>query len=121
MEPTHNREREAREYLEKYKIMELLNLLTSALLFYRPENPREYLINTLERMRIAQLTGVSFPFFMNTTNIVAMFEMIDSSSRGIISSAQYKEALKALGLYKGDDDLKDDGCGITLEKFKEEV
>ncbi|XP_049750447.1 EF-hand calcium-binding domain-containing protein 10 isoform X2 [Elephas maximus indicus] len=36
MEPSRNREREAREYLEKHKIMEFLNLLTSALLFFRP-------------------------------------------------------------------------------------
>ncbi|XP_023592830.1 EF-hand calcium-binding domain-containing protein 10 isoform X3 [Trichechus manatus latirostris] len=36
MEASRNREREAKEYLEKHKIMELLNLLTSALLFCRP-------------------------------------------------------------------------------------
>ncbi|KAM9216310.1 EF-hand calcium-binding domain-containing protein 10 [Dugong dugon] len=121
MEASRNREREAKEYLEKHKIMELLNLLTSALLFCRPGKPREYLIATLERLRIAQVTGVAFSFFMDNTNIVAMFEMLDSSNRGTISFVQYKEALKTLGLCTADEVLKDDGHAITLEKFRNEV
>ncbi|XP_042637343.1 EF-hand calcium-binding domain-containing protein 10 [Orycteropus afer afer] len=121
MEPCRDRELKAREYLEKHKIMELLNLLTSALLFFRPRKPRDYLIATLERLRIAQVTGVSFPIFMDNTNIVAMFEMMDSSNRGIISFVQYKEALKSLGLCSENEVLKDDGHVITLEKFRKEV
>ncbi|XP_017730131.1 PREDICTED: EF-hand calcium-binding domain-containing protein 10-like [Rhinopithecus bieti] len=83
--------------------------------------PREYLISLLERLRIAKVTGVAFPFFMDNSNIVAMFEMMDSSGRGTISFVQYKEALKTLGLCTEDGDLKDDGHIITLDKFKEEV
>ncbi|XP_033048413.1 EF-hand calcium-binding domain-containing protein 10 isoform X2 [Trachypithecus francoisi] len=85
------------------------------------EKPREYLISLLERLRIAKVTGVAFPFFMDNSNIVAMFEMMDSSGRGTISFVQYKEALKTLGLCTEDGDLKDDGHIITLDKFKEEV
>ncbi|XP_015090041.1 EF-hand calcium-binding domain-containing protein 10 [Vicugna pacos] len=121
MEANSSRELEARNYLEKHQIMELLNFLTSALLFFRPEKPREYLISILERLRIAKLTGVAFPFFMDNSNIVAMFEMMDSSNKGIISFIQYKEALKTLGLCTADEVLKDDGHGITLEKFRREV
>ncbi|XP_075389057.1 EF-hand calcium-binding domain-containing protein 10-like [Tenrec ecaudatus] len=121
MEPGHHREREAKEYLEKHKIMELLTLLTSTLLFFRPEKPREFLIMMLERMRIAKVTGVTFPFFMDATNIVAMFEMLDSANKGSISFVQYKEALKTLGLYNEKEVLKDDGHVVTLEKFKKEV
>ncbi|KAB1276133.1 EF-hand calcium-binding domain-containing protein 10 [Camelus dromedarius] len=116
-----SRELEARNYLEKHQIIELLNFLTSALLFFRPEKPREYLISILEQLRIAKLTGVAFPFFMDNSNIVAMFEMMDSSNKGIISFIQYKEALKTLGLCTADEVLKDDGHGITLEKFRREV
>uniref|UniRef100_A0A5F9CBC2 EF-hand calcium binding domain 10 n=1 Tax=Oryctolagus cuniculus TaxID=9986 RepID=A0A5F9CBC2_RABIT len=36
MEGAGSRERQAREYLEKHRIMELLNHLTSVLLFFRP-------------------------------------------------------------------------------------
>jgi hypothetical protein len=55
------------------------------------ENPREYLISLLERLRIAKLTDVAIPFFMDNSNIVAMFEMMDSSGKGTISFVQYKE------------------------------
>ncbi|XP_028014582.1 EF-hand calcium-binding domain-containing protein 10 [Eptesicus fuscus] len=117
----HSRELQARKYLEKHRIMELLNHLTSNLLFYQPSKPREYLISLLERLRIAKITGVAFPFFMDHTNIVSMFEMMDSARRGSITFVQYKGALENLGLSTEDEDSKDDGHGITLDKFKHEV
>ncbi|XP_005343920.1 EF-hand calcium-binding domain-containing protein 10 [Microtus ochrogaster] len=114
-------ELQAKEYLEKHRIMELLSQLTSFLLFDRPNKPREYLITLLERLKIAKLTGVAFPFFMENSNIVSMFEMMDSSGRGCISFVQYKEALKNLGLCTADEVLHDDGHIITLDKFRDEV
>uniref|UniRef100_A0A8C6B2E2 EF-hand calcium binding domain 10 n=1 Tax=Monodon monoceros TaxID=40151 RepID=A0A8C6B2E2_MONMO len=66
MEANSSRELEARNYLEKHRIMELLTYLASALLFFRP-------------------------------------------------------ALKTLGLCTADEVLKDDGHGITCEKFMCEV
>ncbi|XP_022371180.1 EF-hand calcium-binding domain-containing protein 10-like [Enhydra lutris kenyoni] len=116
-----SRELEARNYLEKHRIMELLNYLTSTLLFFRPEKPREYLISILERLRIAKVTGVAFPFFMDHSNIVSMFEMMDTSHKGTISFVQYREGLKTLGLLDEDEVLQDDGHVITLEKFRSEV
>ncbi|XP_004402540.1 PREDICTED: EF-hand calcium-binding domain-containing protein 10-like isoform X2 [Odobenus rosmarus divergens] len=121
MQAGGNRELEAKNYLEKHQIMELLNYLTSALLFSRPEKPREYLISLLEQLRIAKITGVAFPFFMDHSNIVSMFEMMDTSNKGTISFVQYKEGLKTLGLLNEDEVLKDDGHVITLEKFRSEV
>nr|KAF6418274.1 EF-hand calcium binding domain 10 [Rousettus aegyptiacus] len=121
MEACSSRELEARNYLEKHRIMELLNYLTSSLVFHQPEKPREYLVALLERLRIAKVTGLAFPFFMDHSNVVAMFEMMDSSNKGTISFVQYKEALNTLGLCTADEVLKDDGCGITLDKFRLEV
>ncbi|XP_066898923.1 pseudouridylate synthase 7 homolog isoform X6 [Kogia breviceps] len=121
MEANSSRELEARNYLEKHRIMELLTSLASALLFFRPEKPREYLISILERLRTAKVSGVAFPFFMDNSNIAAMFQMLDSSNKGSISFIQYKEALKTLGLCTADEVLKDDGHGITCEKFMREV
>ncbi|XP_038192819.1 EF-hand calcium-binding domain-containing protein 10 isoform X1 [Arvicola amphibius] len=85
------------------------------------EKPREYLISLLERLRIAKVTGIAYPFFMENSNIVSMFEMMDSHGRGCISFVQYKEALKNLGLCTADEVLNDDGHLITLEKFRDEV
>ncbi|XP_004839750.1 EF-hand calcium-binding domain-containing protein 10-like isoform X2 [Heterocephalus glaber] len=121
MEAVESRELQARNYLEKHRIMELLNHLTSVLLFIRPPKPREYLISLLERLRLAKATGIRFPFFMNNSNIVAMFDMMDPSGKGTISFAQYKEALKNLDLCTADEVLNDDGHIITLDKFRDEV
>ncbi|XP_040328829.1 EF-hand calcium-binding domain-containing protein 10 isoform X1 [Herpailurus yagouaroundi] len=121
MQARGNREQEARDYLEKHRIMELLNYLTSTLLFFRPEKPREYLISVLEQLRIAKMTGLAFPFFMDHSNIVSMFEMMDTSNKGTISFVQYREALKTLGLLTADEVLKDDGHAVTLDKFRREV
>lgn len=85
------------------------------------EKPRQYLISILERLRIAKIAGVALPFFMDNSNIAAMFEMLDSSNRGTISLTQYKEALKTLGLCTADEVFKDDGHGIPFEKFRHEV
>uniref|UniRef100_A0AC11DCH6 Uncharacterized protein n=1 Tax=Ovis aries TaxID=9940 RepID=A0AC11DCH6_SHEEP len=85
------------------------------------ERPREYLISILERLRIAKLSGVALPFFMDNSNIASMFEMLDSSNKGSISFVQYKEALKTLGLYTEGEVLKDDGHGVTFEQFRNEV
>ncbi|CAO2586108.1 EF-hand calcium-binding domain-containing protein 10 [Lemmus lemmus] len=121
MNTAGDRELQAKEYLEKHRIMELLSQLTSFLLFERPKKPREYLISLLDRLRIAKAKGIAFPLFMENSNIVSMFEMMDSSSRGCISFVQYKEALKNLGLCTADEVLHDDGHLITLEKFRDEV
>ncbi|XP_045049652.2 EF-hand calcium-binding domain-containing protein 10 isoform X2 [Desmodus rotundus] len=116
-----SRELQARNYLKKHRIMELLNYLTSSLLFFQPDKPKDYLVSLLERLRIAKITGVAFPVFMDHSNIVSMFEMIDTSKKGTISFVQYKEALNTLGLCTPDEALKDDGHGITLDKFRNEV
>lgn len=42
MQAGGSRELEARNYLEKHRIMELLNYLTSALLFFRPGKSLAY-------------------------------------------------------------------------------
>lgn len=85
------------------------------------EKPRDYLITLLERLRIAKETGIAFPFFMDNSNIVAMFEMMDSAGRGAISFVQYKEALKTLGLCTADEVLKGEGHIVTLDQFRDEV
>lgn len=77
--------------------MTIMTYLTYSLISYKnwnysfTEKPREYLVALLERLRIAKVTGLAFPFFMDHSNVVAMFEMMDSSNKGTISFVQYKE------------------------------
>ncbi|XP_060052376.1 EF-hand calcium-binding domain-containing protein 10 isoform X2 [Erinaceus europaeus] len=87
----------------------------------KAKNPRNYLIALLERIKIAKLTGATFPNFMDHINISSMFGMMDTSNTGTISFVQYTEVLKTLGLCTEDEVIEDDGSLITLEKFSSEV
>ncbi|CAM2098574.1 EF-hand calcium-binding domain-containing protein 10 [Lepidochelys kempii] len=113
-------EQQGREYLERYKIPELLHNLSALLLYHRPERPREFLIHALERVKLAKLTDAEYPYLVDESNLDAMFEMLDTASQGYITLVQYKGALKTLGLSTQDLPYEEDAT-ITLEIFKKEV
>ncbi|KAI1882132.1 hypothetical protein AGOR_G00247530 [Albula goreensis] len=92
------REKEAANYLEKHKIPELMNNLTSMLCFHRPENPREFLITQLELMKAARLQAMDCPCLFNESNLDAVFGILDPVKQGYITLSQYKEALTTLGI-----------------------
>ncbi|XP_036375694.1 EF-hand calcium-binding domain-containing protein 10 [Megalops cyprinoides] len=92
------REKEAAAYLEKHKIPELMDNLTSLLFFHRPENPREFLITQLEMLRTSKLQQVDCPCLFNESNLDAVFGILDPVNQGYISLGQYKEALITLGI-----------------------
>ncbi|KAG5198576.1 hypothetical protein JEQ12_007172 [Ovis aries] len=108
---------------QKHKMCQILTFPSAfAEIWTQPtERLREYLMSILERLRIAKLSGVGLPLFMDKSNIASMFEMLDSSNKGSLSSVQYKEALKTLGLCTADEVLKDDGHGVTFKKFRNET
>ncbi|XP_008109768.1 EF-hand calcium-binding domain-containing protein 10 [Anolis carolinensis] len=115
-----DREEEGREYLAQYKIPELLHTLTALLLFYRPDRPREFLIRTLEKIKLAKLTNSEYPCLMEESNLDTMFGMLDVEGRGTINLAQYKGALEALGLSSEDEPYQETDL-ITQNVFKENV
>ncbi|KAL7976279.1 hypothetical protein Chor_002498 [Crotalus horridus] len=85
-----DRETEGRVYLAQHKIPELLYSLTSLLLYHRPERPREFLIKTLEKVKIAKESSADYPNLMDESNLDAMFDMIDVGGEGYINVVQYK-------------------------------
>ncbi|XP_025953462.1 EF-hand calcium-binding domain-containing protein 10 [Dromaius novaehollandiae] len=113
-------EQRGREYLERHRIPELLRSLCALLLYHRPEKPREFLIQVLERVMAGKRGEGEYPCLMDDSNLTAMFEMMDVVGQGYITAAQYREALRTLGLstegLQADDDVH-----ITLDAFKEEV
>ncbi|XP_058045752.1 EF-hand calcium-binding domain-containing protein 10 [Ahaetulla prasina] len=115
-----DRETEGREYLAQHKIPELLYTLTSLLLYHRPERPREFLIKTLEKVKIAKATSDDYPNLMDESNLDAMFDMIDIGGEGYINVVQYKGALESLGLNSQDVTYKENDV-ITSKVFKENV
>ncbi|KAK2867336.1 hypothetical protein Q8A67_025453 [Cirrhinus molitorella] len=92
------REQEAAEYLDKHKIIELTDNLTSMLFFYRPDRPREFLIDQLEKLKVSKVGPGNPPCLFNESNLDALFGILDPSHQGFITSNQYKEALKTLGI-----------------------
>ncbi|KAL7867907.1 hypothetical protein SRHO_G00092910 [Serrasalmus rhombeus] len=92
------REEETAEYLRNHKIVELMNNLTSMLFFYRPERPKEFLISQLEQMKASRDHAVDSPCLFDNSNLDAVVGILDPANQGHITYAQYKEALKTLGI-----------------------
>ncbi|XP_037243787.1 EF-hand calcium-binding domain-containing protein 10 [Falco biarmicus] len=113
-------EQQGREYLRRHRIPELLQRLGALLLYHRPERPREFLIQALERVKAAERAEGEYPYLMDEANLAAMFSLLDVVGQGCIRPAQYREALKTLGLSTDGLQFGDD-VTITLDVFKEEV
>ncbi|KAM9311744.1 EF-hand calcium-binding domain-containing protein 10 [Gastrophryne carolinensis] len=113
------REIEVEDYLRENKIMELVNNLSSLLLYHRPERPREFLITQLEKLKLARLADMEYPCLFDESNVEAVFGILDPAGQGYITGAQYTEALKTLGV-----DISNFPTPlekITLEVFKHDV
>ncbi|XP_063052156.1 EF-hand calcium-binding domain-containing protein 10 [Engraulis encrasicolus] len=95
---TSTKEEDAAEYLQKHKISDLMDNLTSMLFFHRPERPREFLIEQLEQVKVARATNLDSPCLFSEANLEAIFGILDPADRGYISYAQFKEALTTLGI-----------------------
>ncbi|NXN44305.1 EFC10 protein, partial [Rhinoptilus africanus] len=113
-------ERRCRDYLERHGIPELLHRLGALLLYHRPERPREFLIQALERVQAGRRAEGEYPHLMEEANLAAMFQLLDVVGQGHIPAAQCRAALKTLGLSTEDLQFGDD-ANITLDVFKEEL
>ncbi|XP_033880556.2 EF-hand calcium-binding domain-containing protein 10 [Acipenser ruthenus] len=117
-----SRELDANNYLEKHKILELMDNLTSMLFFHRPERPCEFLITQLEKLKLARTTSRDYPCLFNESNLEAIFGILDPTRQGYITLGQYKEALNTIGLKQFDAFPQGaDYNRITLETFKKEA
>uniref|UniRef100_A0A3B5KSM7 EFCAB10 C-terminal EF-hand domain-containing protein n=1 Tax=Xiphophorus couchianus TaxID=32473 RepID=A0A3B5KSM7_9TELE len=92
------RERDATAYLKKHKIVELMDNMTSMLLFYRPENPKEFLIEQLDLLKVSRESGIRGPNLFDNSNLTAVCGIMDPANQKYISFAQYKQALTMLGI-----------------------
>ncbi|KAG7523365.1 EF-hand calcium-binding domain-containing 10 [Solea senegalensis] len=92
------REQDAADYLKKHKVIELMDNLTSMLFFYRPEKPREFLIEQLEQLKNSKQGGVKGPNMFDDSNLDAVFGILDPTNQNYITFEQYKQALITLGI-----------------------
>ncbi|XP_038163476.1 EF-hand calcium-binding domain-containing protein 10 [Cyprinodon tularosa] len=92
------RERDAAEYLKKHRITELMDDMMSMLLFHRPENLREFLIEYLKQLKEAKESDVRGPNLFHSSNLDVIFGFLKPANQTSITFSQYKHALAMLGL-----------------------
>ncbi|KAM9028308.1 EF-hand calcium-binding domain-containing protein 10 isoform 1-T2 [Ara ararauna] len=113
-------EQRGRDYLQRHRIPALLHRLGALVLYHRPDRPREFLVQALEKVKAGRRAEGEYPSLMDQDNVVAMFGLLDVVGQGHITAAQYREALKTLGLTTEDLHIEDDAI-ITLDVFTQEV
>ncbi|XP_078272645.1 EF-hand calcium-binding domain-containing protein 10 isoform X2 [Rhinoraja longicauda] len=91
-------EQEALEYLAEHQILELIDSLTSMLLYHRPAKPLEFLIEQLEQLKVAKTIKKNYPCLFDESNLDAVFGILDTTKTGQITLIQYTEAFKTLGV-----------------------
>lgn len=55
------------------------------------ENPREFLIEQLEQLKVSQQSGVTGPNLFDNTNLEAVFRILDPANQKHITFSQYKQ------------------------------
>ena len=89
---------DADDYLGKHKIMELYSWLVSRIVFERPENPKEFIIQHLETLMKSRVSGLDHPCLFDQANLRSVYGMLDPNGSGKISAAQYQNAMRSLGI-----------------------
>ncbi|GFY36610.1 EF-hand domain-containing protein [Trichonephila clavipes] len=107
---------EVAEYIKKYKIKELLQHLSEMVLYFKPENPVEFLANVLLDMKTSIEKGENVEFLYQEESLRAYFRLLDPANEGVISWEQLKSALKVLGIKDVDAPILKQGP-VTIEVF----
>ncbi|KAH9286977.1 EF-hand calcium-binding domain-containing protein 10 [Echinococcus granulosus] len=82
------------------------------------QNPIEYMISILEKLKAAQHGRGENPFIFTLANAESIFHMLDPNMRGYVTFEQYKHGLETLGITEFD--IMPRGIGkntITKEVF----
>ena len=95
------------KYLKENRIIDLLNMMSSLLVFHQPgkvkldeqklqffsiiENPREYMIKHLEELTLARNIQCKHPSLFDDSNLTSIFGILDPTKSGFISATKYKE------------------------------
>eukprot|EP00735_Rhodelphis_limneticus_P006699 TRINITY_DN19131_c0_g1::TRINITY_DN19131_c0_g1_i1::g.13896::m.13896 TRINITY_DN19131_c0_g1::TRINITY_DN19131_c0_g1_i1::g.13896 ORF type:complete len:138 (-),score=11.81,sp/Q9D581/EFC10_MOUSE/34.09/1e-12,RIIa/PF02197.12/0.0089 TRINITY_DN19131_c0_g1_i1:491-904(-) len=96
--PEKSPQKLAEEYLDTYKIHPLFEHLSTLVLYHRPADPHQFLIEELTKMRESAKINITIPHLFSTEDIRTMFGMFDMLNTGTISRLQYKEATISMGL-----------------------
>ncbi|XP_044177418.1 EF-hand calcium-binding domain-containing protein 10-like [Acropora millepora] len=112
-----NKERNAEGYIRNHKILELFENLTAQLIFERPEDPKAYMKQYLEKLKDARTVERNYPCIFDDSNIKSLFGMLDVTGKGFITYEQYKQGLATLGVKS----FNKDPPGSDMDRISSEV
>lgn len=98
-EPDKRMESEAAAYIEKHKIMEFFDNLTAELVYYRPDDPKAYARDFIQKLQKAHSdSDIDPPCLIDQSNLESIFGMLDITNTGYITCEQYLKAMSNLGV-----------------------
>merc|ERR1711907_832591 len=95
-----------RTYLTDKRIPQLLQRLSAAVLFHRPDDPRAFLLRQLEALKSGE------DMLFTDDDLQTMFSMFDIVRKGSITVDQYKQAMSTLGV---DQPANPSGANVSFE------
>eukprot|EP01026_Neomeris_dumetosa_P039044 TRINITY_DN31987_c0_g1_i2.p3 TRINITY_DN31987_c0_g1~~TRINITY_DN31987_c0_g1_i2.p3 ORF type:complete len:132 (+),score=21.06 TRINITY_DN31987_c0_g1_i2:315-710(+) len=109
-------QKEAEDYLEKHKIIRVFEEMTSVLLYEKPEDPKQFLVDFLECVKIGDISQ-----FIDRRDFGAMFGMFDITRKGVVTVKQANNALKTIIGQSDQEKLEEAGSkDEDVEMSKEE-
>jgi len=92
------KESDTMKYIEEHKIAQLMDNLTSSIIFTQPGNPKKFMIDYLKKLRESRKSGMDEPTLLSEENLNSVFDTLDPVKRGHISLQQYTSALQTIGV-----------------------
>ena len=94
-------EEEAMKYLKEHKIIDFFENLTAALVYEKPDDPRDFAMKFIEKLQKSQNDpDIDAPCPMDESNLESVFGMLDITKTGYITRTQYLKAMESLGVIK---------------------
>lgn len=90
----------ASEYLTKHRILEFFENLTSVLVYEKPDDPRAFAKEFIEKIQVSQKDPdiTEPPTLMDENDLESIFAMLDITKTGYITRQQYLHAMTSMGL-----------------------
>ena len=104
---------EAKAYLESKGVLRLFQELGTALIYNKPEDPRQFIIDELKKLKEKEKVQQLGSGIFTEMDVQTMFGMFDPTGTGFISGEQCTQGFKSLCL-PVPSDIKD---SISKEEF----
>lgn len=93
-----DQELNAERYMREHRVRDLFENLTAALVYERPEDPKLFIKEHLEKLKEARDRGGPPPSLLDESNILSLFGMMDLTERGFIKLEQYHAGMQSMGV-----------------------